>query len=174
MSNDGHFLEASTSRCKKQSRTSKEAEKLSVDLFQEDVKSRKRKAEIKQLEGRLRVLEEEAEMLKGALLESVEENKKLITEIRHHFKTINRRLLQREVEREELYSQIVWSTELRKVRIIVRIFLNLVLIVQVISFCITKSTSNFTYLILDYSLQFTIVHVLGDNFYLFSQNIDIL
>ncbi|XP_020547974.1 uncharacterized protein LOC110011683 [Sesamum indicum] len=109
MSNDRYVLEAGTSRCKKQllefrASTSNHmvAEKSSEILLQEDVHRWRRKAEIEQLEARLRVLEEEAEMLKGALLESVEERAKLMNEVNEHFQTIRHCLRQKEIEKGEL------------------------------------------------------------------------
>ncbi|KAK4427972.1 hypothetical protein Salat_1566200 [Sesamum alatum] len=109
MSNDRYALEAGTSRCKKQllefrASTSNHmvAEKSSGIVLQEDAHQWRRKAEIKQLEGRLRVLEEEVEMLKGALVESVEERAKLMNEVDEHFQTIQHCLLQRQTERGEV------------------------------------------------------------------------
>ncbi|KAH6758709.1 hypothetical protein C2S51_018944 [Perilla frutescens var. frutescens] len=61
-----------------------------------DLNHWRRKPEIKQLEERLKILEQEAEMFKGALLESVEESRKLITDAQLHFNTIQHCLLQRE------------------------------------------------------------------------------
>ncbi|KAI3455285.1 hypothetical protein Pfo_011948 [Paulownia fortunei] len=123
MSRDQYVLEAGTSRCKQQlselrTLTSNHmaAEKSSVDLLRQDVNHWRRKAEIKQLEGRLRVLEEEAEMLKGDLLESVEERTKLMTEIHEHFDSLQHYLLQRELDRGELYGHGVQIISLKKDR----------------------------------------------------------
>ncbi|KAL8473432.1 hypothetical protein ACS0TY_029631 [Phlomoides rotata] len=55
-------------------------------------------------------------MLKGALLESVEQSNQLITEIYHHFNYIKCSLLQREVDRGELHNQKVHNTALCKDR----------------------------------------------------------
>ncbi|KAL3633080.1 hypothetical protein CASFOL_026064 [Castilleja foliolosa] len=63
--------------------------KLSAYPFQKLAnQSRRKKAEIIQLQGRLRVLEEEAEMLKEALFESMKERTELKTEINQHFSTL--------------------------------------------------------------------------------------
>ncbi|KAG8379779.1 hypothetical protein BUALT_Bualt07G0125800 [Buddleja alternifolia] len=107
MSYDPYVVEAGTSRGKQpvlESRASSSnhmaAEKSYRNLILEDGHSCSRKAEMKRLEGRLRVLEEEAEMLKGAFLESVEGRRKLMSEIYEHFETIQKR----ELERAELHT----------------------------------------------------------------------
>ncbi|KAL1551357.1 hypothetical protein AAHA92_19211 [Salvia divinorum] len=83
---------ASTSRCKKQ---------LVQLMSTSSSNSRRGEGEIKRLEGRLKILEEEAEVLKGALLESAEESRTLIGDIHLQLCTIQRHLSQRGTERGE-------------------------------------------------------------------------
>ncbi|KAG6426059.1 hypothetical protein SASPL_110273 [Salvia splendens] len=89
--------EASTSRCKKQSVQPTSTSSSS---------NRRGEAVIKRLEGRLKILEEEAEILKGALLESAEESRTLIGDIHLQLYTIQCHLLQRGAERGELRSHV--------------------------------------------------------------------
>ncbi|PIN14352.1 hypothetical protein CDL12_12929 [Handroanthus impetiginosus] len=111
MSEDRYVNEAGTLRCKKQLKERGDStsnhvvgEKPSKNLCEEDA-SWRRKTEIKWLEGRLRVLEEEVQMLKGALLKGVEERTKMMNEIHEDFKTIQHCLLQREIERGKSYAR---------------------------------------------------------------------
>lgn len=88
--------EASTSRCEKQSLElrASTSNRMAAHI-----------SELKQVESRLRVLEEEALTLKEALLESVEERAKLMSEIYEDFDTTIRHcLMQRgEANKGELY-----------------------------------------------------------------------
>ncbi|XP_047959130.1 uncharacterized protein LOC125204499 [Salvia hispanica] len=92
MPNDQYSNEASTSRCKKQ---------LVQPTSTSSSDNWRGEAEIKRLEGRLKILEEEAEILKGALLESAEESRTLIGDIHLQLYTVQRHLLQRGAERGE-------------------------------------------------------------------------
>lgn len=105
------------SRCKKQLVQLRRASTSNHTVAEKssDFNHWRRKAEIKQLEGRLRILEEEAEMKKGALLESVEECKKIITDIHLHFNTIQNCMLQRELGRGGSYSNAIQIVSHHKV-----------------------------------------------------------
>ncbi|XP_057772792.1 uncharacterized protein LOC130992256 [Salvia miltiorrhiza] len=107
MSSDQYANEASTSRSKKQLVQLRSASASNPA----DCRG---KAEIKQLEGRLKVLEEEAQILKVALLESMEESRTLITDIHLHFHTIQSRLLQQQAERGESYSHSIQIVKERR------------------------------------------------------------
>ncbi|KAL6584847.1 hypothetical protein OROMI_004136 [Orobanche minor] len=95
---DYHYydLQASTSRCKKlliESRPSSSNHDMADDrsygsMFSEDVNGSSRAAAVGQLGERLRVLEEEGEMLKAALFQSVEERTELISDINEHFNSL--------------------------------------------------------------------------------------
>lgn len=69
---------------------------LSQNLFQ-----RSKMAEIKRLEGRLRVLEDEAEVLREVFLESLEGRAKLMAEINEKFENIQHCLMLKQQQRED-------------------------------------------------------------------------
>lgn len=107
MPNDQYFNEASTSRCNKHSvqpgtRTS--TSNRAVGEKSSNISHWKRETEIKKLKVRLKILEDEEEMLKMAFLESVEESRTMITDINLHFNTIRSCLTERGPDREESHS----------------------------------------------------------------------
>ncbi|KAK6120476.1 hypothetical protein DH2020_045786 [Rehmannia glutinosa] len=119
MSNNQYDVEGGTSTCKQQllELRASTSNHSSANLSRhDDVYSWRRKADIIQLEGRLSVLEEEGEMLKGALFESMDQRRKLMTEINEQFDNIQHCLFQREVNRGELYGHGVQIITLLKDR----------------------------------------------------------
>lgn len=105
MSNDEYVNEASTSRCKRQLK------------YYSNHSNRRREAEIKLVEGRLKILEEEAEMLK----EAVEESRKIIGDIQDCMLQ-----LQREVGRgDQSYSHGMEIVSHHKVSISISIYVSL-------------------------------------------------
>lgn len=121
MPNDQYFNEASTSGCNKHllqlRRTSTSSRAVAENSS--NFNHWKREPEIEQLGERLKILEEEAEMLKEALLESVEESRTMITDINLHFKTIQSCLLQRGPDRVESNSH---GNQIVKVQLCIYLF----------------------------------------------------
>ncbi|CAA0827356.1 Unknown protein [Striga hermonthica] len=86
-----YLLEAGPSTCRKHLLEPKASTSNHTSANEEDANEPSRKAEIENIEERLRALEEEGEVLKGAFLESLEERAKLVTELNDRFNSLTQR-----------------------------------------------------------------------------------
>ncbi|KAL2554901.1 uncharacterized protein Fot_08520 [Forsythia ovata] len=90
-----YLLEAGTSRNKK---NPLELMASTSNHMVTEISSQNSFEEIKHIDERLRILEEEAEMLKKTLMESLEERTRLMTQIYKYFETLQLCLVQGEQE----------------------------------------------------------------------------